>query len=231
MKLAIMQPYFLPYIGYWQLINAVDKFVIYDNIQYTKKGWINRNRILNTDKEVYITIPLDKDSDYLDVDQRNISQCFDRMKLLNQVSQYYRKAPNFKIGLSIFEEIIMNNEKNLFKFIFNSIEVVCTYLSIETPLIVSSGIDISHDLKGQDKVLTICKQLHADEYINPIGGVDLYKREVFKAENIELKFLQTQAFEYYQNRNEFIPHLSILDVIMFNSKESIGLFLKEYKTI
>ena len=104
-----MQPYFLPYIGYWQLINAVDKFVIYDNIQYTKKGWINRNRILNTDKDVYITIPLDKDSDYLDVDQRNISQCFDRMKLLNQVSQYYRKAPNFKLGLSIFEEIIMNN--------------------------------------------------------------------------------------------------------------------------
>lgn len=231
MKLAIMQPYFLPYIGYWQLINAVDKFVIYDNIQYTKKGWINRNRILNTDKDVYITIPLDKDSDYLDVDQRNISQCFDRMKLLNQVSQYYRKAPNFKIGLSIFEEIIMNNEKNLFKFIFNSIEVVCTYLSIETPLIVSSSIDIRHDLKGQDKVLAICKQLNADEYINPIGGVDLYKKEVFKAENIELKFLQTQAFEYYQNRNEFIPHLSILDVIMFNSKESIGSYLKEYKTI
>lgn len=231
MKLAIMQPYFLPYIGYWQLINAVDKFVIYDNIQYTKKGWINRNRILNADKDIYITIPLDKDSDYLAVDQRNISRNFDRIKLLNQVSQYYRKAPNFKIGLSLFEEIIMNNDKNLFKFIFNSIEVICAYLSIETPLIASSSIDISHDLKGQDKVLSICKQLRANEYINPIGGVDLYKREVFKAENIELKFLQTQVFEYYQNRNEFIPHLSILDVIMFNSKENIGLFLKEYRTI
>ena len=135
MKCAIMQPYFLPYIGYFQLLNAVDEFVIYDDVEFSKKGWINRNRILVNGKASYITLPLKKDSDYLDVKDRFLADIWqvEREKLLNKLREAYRKAPFFKTAYSLVEDSISFKENNLFKFILNSLNHVKDYLEIKTP--------------------------------------------------------------------------------------------------
>ena len=231
MKLGIMQPYFLPYIGYFQLLNAVDKYVIYDNIQYTKKGWINRNRILQNGKDLMITIPLEKDSDYLDVKERYLSVGFDKKKLLNQIRESYRKAPYFEQVMPLIERIINYDDNNLFHYIDNSVREICRYLEINTEIIISSSLGIDHSLKGQDKVIAICKELKATDYYNAIGGQELYSPEEFKKENINLHFISSSPIEYKQFANEFVPWLSILDVMMFNSLEDIHKILDNYELI
>jgi hypothetical protein len=231
MKLGIMQPYFLPYIGYFQLINAVDKYVIYDNIQYTKKGWINRNRLLQNGKAEYFTLSLKKDSDFLDVKDRFISDSFDKNRMLNQIKAFYQKAPYFDCSYKIVEDIIDNKEQNLFLYNYNSIQKVCKYLNINTELIISSTINIDHSLKGVDKVLAICKSFNTDEYINAIGGTELYNKIDFENENIKLSFLKTNYIEYQQLKNQFVPNLSILDVMMFNSVKEINVMLDKYELV
>ena len=233
MKLAIMQPYLFPYIGYFQLIQAADKFVLYDNIQFTKKGWINRNRILVNGKDEYITLPLKKGSDFLNINERKLADTFttDRIKLLRKINEAYKKAPEFKPVFSLLESVINNKEENLFDFIFQSIQAVCKYLDIKTEFVISSAVPLDHQLKAQDKVIAICKTLNASQYINPIGGLDLYSKETFKQNNIELNFIKTNVVEYKQFSDEFVPALSIIDVLMFNPKEKVQQFIQSYYTI
>ena len=221
MKIAIMQPYFLPYIGYWQLIAAVDAFVVYDNIKYTKKGWINRNRFLRTGVEAAFSLPLRKDSDFLNVDQRYLADSFDREDLLNRFREAYRKAPEFSSVMPLLEQIIRNPEANLFEYILGSIRAVCEFLEIKTPLVVSSSIGCDHSYKAAERVQAICKALGADVYVNPVGGIELYSKEDFAAQGIDLKFLKALPFEYEQSGNAFVPWLSILDILMFSSKTLI----------
>lgn len=221
MKIAIMQPYFLPYIGYFQLINAVDKFVVYDEIEYTKKGWINRNQILNTKFEAeYISLPLKKDSDYLFVNKRQLSFEWNiaKIKLKNKIKASYSKAPYFDAVYSIIEEILDFEDKNLFNFILNSILKIIEYLEIKTEIIISSSLNLNNSLKAENKVLEICKKTSADQYINPIGGRDLYSVEEFQKQNVKLSFHSMNSINYPQYSNEFVPSLSIIDLLMFNSK-------------
>lgn len=222
MKVAIMQPYFFPYIGYFQLIKAVDLFIVYDNIKYTKKGWINRNRMLQNGKDVVFSLPLKNDVDSLDVCERELAGDFKRDKLLNQLRGAYRRAPYFEEVFPVLEGIVHYEGNNLFRFLLNSIVVTCDYLHIDTEIKISSQIAIDHKLKSQDKVLALCEDLGADTYVNAVGGMDLYVRENFAAKGIELKFIRTQPFEYPQFGNGFVPWLSIIDVMMFNSREKIG---------
>lgn len=221
MRIAIMQPYFLPYIGYWQLISAVDAFVVYDNIKYTKKGWINRNRFLRNGVEDTFSLPLRKDSDFLDVNQRYLADSFDREDLLNRFRGAYRRAPEFSSVMPLWEAIIRNPTANLFEYILESIRAVCEFLGIKTPLVVSSSIDCDHSLKSAQRVQAICNALGADTYVNPVGGMELYSKEDFARNGIDLKFLKALPFEYSQGGTPFGPWLSILDVLMFNRKESI----------
>jgi hypothetical protein len=214
-----MQPYFMPYIGYWQLIGAVDAFVLYDNIKYTKKGWINRNRFLRNDVEAAFNLPLRKDSDFLDVAQRYLADSFDRENLLNQFREAYRKAPEFSSVMPLLEGIIRNPAANLFEYILASIRAICDFLGIKTPLLVSSTIDCDHSLKSAERVQAICKALGADTYLNPVGGMELYSKEDFARHGIDLKFLKALPLEYQQSGNPFVPWLSIIDLLMFNSKE------------
>jgi hypothetical protein len=233
MKLAIMQPYFMPYIGYFQLINSVDQFVIYDNIQYTKKGWINRNRILANGKDQLITLPIKKDSDYLDVVERELSESWekDKNKMINIIKSSYNKAPYFEETFKLISKCLNNPEENLFKFIYDSIVLINSYLEIKTPIIISSSINADHTLKSQDKVLSLCKAQNADVYINSIGGVELYDKETFKQNKIKLNFIKSNPIKYKQFNNEFVSWLSIIDVMMFNSKEQIQEYLNEYTLI
>ena len=220
MRLAIMQPYFLPYSGYYQLIAAVDVFVVYDNIKYTKKGWINRNRMLLNGADAMFSLPLKKDSDTLDVVQRELSVDFDRTKLLNQFKGAYRRAPYFTQTFPLLERIVLCDDNNLFRYIYNSLVESCVHLGIDTEIRISSGIDINHDLKSQDKVLALCKAAEADTYINPIGGTELYSRDNFRERDVELKFIGAKPVEYPQFGAPFVPWLSIVDVLMFNSLDA-----------
>ena len=221
----------MPYIGYWQLLAAVNTYVVYDNIQYTKKGWINRNRILLNGKDEYITIPLRKDSDYLNVDQRYLSDTFDRNKLLHQIVGAYHKAPYFRTFYPIVEDIINYAGNNLFQYLFHSIQSIKDILQINTNIVISSTIDIDHSLKGKDKVLALCKALKADTYINAIGGQELYDKDEFSQNIVDLHFLQTNKIEYPQFHNPFVPNLSIIDVLMFNSPEQTKELLTQYALI
>ena len=190
MKLGIMQPYFMAYIGYYQLINSVDKFIIYDNIQYTKKGWINRNRILSNNTDYLITLPLKKDSDYLNIIDRELSESWvnDKNKTLNIIKSSYKKSPYFDDVYPLISDCINNSENNLFKYIYDSVLVIKKYLDINTEIIISSELNIDHNLKSQDKVISLCLNQNADVYINSIGGVELYNKETFKEKGIELNF-------------------------------------------
>jgi len=225
-----MQPYIFPYIGYFQLINSVDQFVVYDNIKYTKKGWVNRNRILCNGKDEYISIPLKKDSDFLNVDQRFVADSWEQEqhKFLNKIKECYRKAPFFQETFEVIKECISYEDRNLFNYILQSLKILCGYLDITTPLIISSSIEIDHELTAEHKVLSLCKALQANTYINPIGGVELYDKAFFKQAGIDLFFLKTGSVEYRQFDNEFIPFLSIIDVMMFNDKDTIKSMLNNY---
>lgn len=216
MKVAIMQPYFLPYIGYFQLIGSADLFIVYDNIKYTKKGWINRNRMLLNENDVIFSLPLKKGSDCLDVIEREISPDFNREKLLNQIAGAYRKAPCFSTAFPVMEQIINNSEPNLFRLIHSTICSLCQHFGLKTKILISSEIKIDHTLKGQDKVLALSAAVGATTYINAIGGLELYDKRTFYQYGIELKFIKSKPFVYQQFSNEFIPWLSIMDVMMFN---------------
>jgi hypothetical protein len=234
MRLGIMQPYFLPYIGYWQLMNAVDKFVVYDNVQFIKKGWINRNRILLNAKEFSIKIPIKSDSYSLDINERSISDRYfdkDVHELVRTIRYSYRKAPYFNTVMPIMEKCFLFEEKKLSNFILNSIKIISEYLEIATEIILSSKIKVGHFLKGQERIIGICKNLSATSYVNPIGGLKLYDSKLFESNGIELRFLESTINEYKQFCNEFVPNLSIIDVMMFNSKDDIKKMLDKYELI
>jgi len=187
-----MQPYFFPYIGYFQLINYVDTFVIYDQLKYTKKGWINRNFILNKEKEQRITLPLRSGSDNLNIDQRLIVEDKGFKKTINQLKNNYSGSRDFKEKIEIINNIYEFQDYNLFNFLDNSIKVLENYFFQTNKIIKYSSLNISKDLKGQDRIIAICKNLEATEYINPIGGLKLYSKEVFSKNNNELYYLKTQ---------------------------------------
>ena len=234
MKVAIMQPYFLPYIGYWQLMSSVDTFIIYDNIQYTKKGWFNRNNILMNGKSLMFTIPLKKDSDYLDVRERYLSEnsLNIKRKILNQIKNAYLKAPYFN---DIHEKIEWcfkawnnNGHRNLFDFIYDSVNIIINHLNIKPKIIISSTVDIDHSLRSQDKVIALCKAVDGNHYINMINGADLYSKKDFDDNGLELSFLKQNIIEYKQFNNDFVPYLSIIDIMMFNDKKNIIEMLGKY---
>jgi hypothetical protein len=233
MKLGIMQPYFFPYIGYFQLINAVDEFVVYDAIEYTKKGWINRNRILVNGSDAYITLPLMQASDKLNVDQRHLADSWpeDRKKMLNRIAAAYGKAPEFRSIYPLIETWLQTTERNLFKFLYELLIKVLEFLRIETRVHISSHIEFDNNLRSEEKVIAISKALGATDYINPIGGQELYSRERFQESGIRLSFLQSGQTVYTQFGDTFVPNLSIIDVLMFNPPSRVREFLDNYRLV
>jgi hypothetical protein len=228
-----MQPYFFPYIGYFQLINYVDTFVIYDHLKYTKKGWINRNFILNKEKEQRITLPLRSGSDDLNIDQRLIVEDKGFKKIINQLKNNYSECTNFKDKIEIINNIYEYQDYNLFNFLDNSIKVLENYFFQTNKIIKYSSLNISKDLKSQDRVIAICQKLEATEYINPVGGMKLYSKEEFSKNNIKLFFLKTQI-ELNNNSLEMNKPIypSILHYLMLLDKIDLRYKLKnDFKII
>ncbi|MBK8102684.1 MAG: WbqC family protein [Cellvibrionales bacterium] len=232
MKLAIMQPYFFPYLGYFQLIHAADKFVVYDDVQYMKGGWINRNRILMDGKPAWISLPVMPDSTYSHINQRTVSTREyekSKIKILGQLQAGYRKAPFFAETLPLVKTILDDEEKSLAHFICSSLTIMCEYLGIKTPLVLSSAIAKNDDeCSGVDRVFAICRATGAKTYINSIGGRELYRTEDFSAQGIDLRFIAMDSMEYAQGATVFVPYLSIIDVLMFNGRDTTQSLLQQY---
>jgi len=229
MTLGSNQPYLFPYIGYWQLMNISDIYVISDSMQYIRKGYINRNYILFNDKRHLFTLEVlgvHTETRINEVTVGTISP-----KILRTITHTYKKAPYFEDVYPMIEQILSNNEKNLAKYIGYSMERVAQYLGIDTKFVYLSDLQGETSLRGQDRVLDICKRVNADHYINAIGGQELYDRNDFLKEGIRLNFLKTGDIEYRQFNNEFVPNLSIIDIMMFNSKEEIKVMLKKYTLV
>ncbi len=220
-RVAVMQPYFLPYVGYFQLIASVDRFIIYDNIKYTKKGWINRNRLLAGGTDQLFSLPLRSGSDSLPVRDRVLADDFQPHKLLAQFHGAYRSAPEFARVYALLERIVLHSDRNLFAYILHSVKAVCAELGIGTVIQVSSEVEIDHTLKHQEKVLALCAATVATTYVNAIGGTELYAKEDFAARGVELRFIRSRPLEYPQFGQAFVPWLSIVDVMMFNPPERV----------
>ncbi len=232
MRLAIMQPYIFPYIGYYQLINAVDKFVVYDDVNYINKGWINRNNILVNNQAFLFTIPLKDASQNRHI--RDIALVTDdswKKKFLKTIEQAYKKAPHFDIVFSLINDVIHPAITNINQLTALSLQSVSNYLGISSVFVNSSVIYDNQHLKAQERILDICFREKADHYINSIGGMEIYSKELFEKHGIRLNFLKTKPIAYKQFNKEFVPHLSMIDVLMFNDKEEIKQMLNQYELV
>ena len=212
MKLGIMQPYFMPYIGYWQRIKAVDKHVIYDDVNYIKNGWMNHNRILLNGEVRYFNVPLQGASPNKLINEVGVNNNpVLQGKMLKTLEQAYKKSPYMNEAMECLHPIITNASTNLAEYLAFEIRHICNYLGIETELVMSSSLDKDNSLRAQDKVIEICKKMGADEYYNASSGEELYSRDAFAAEGLKLTFIRDRGSVVYQQRSkEFIPALSIL---------------------
>lgn len=222
------QPYFMPYIGYWQLINAVDVFIISDDYNYIDRGWINRNYILQNGQAKYFNIEIGHASSRKKINQLYLSERMEAEKKLLHLRTVYRRAPYFEEGYELMRQILEYSDKNLAAFLEYSIRCVCDYLNIKTQFVRSSEIPHNDELKKEYRIYDQCRYVGADIYINAIGGQKLYTYEQFKEQGIKLGFIKTGDIHYKQLWYDFVPNLSIIDVVMFNSLEKIKQMLNEY---
>ena len=239
MKIGIMHPYLFPYLGYFQLLNEVDKYVIFDEAQYIKQGWINRNRLLGDTKGLnipYFNFSIQK-SPMTDpiVTKQYSSLELNKKTLLDRIQHVYKKATFYEDTVRLIKDILSYDDLNVAKFNSHSIKKIAEYLNIKTKIIISSEImekDYRVDeLKCQDMVLHACKYFNASEYVNAIGGTGLYDKKVFAKSGINLHFLKTDELEYKQFTDHFVPNLSIIDVLMFNSREDAQNMLKKFTLV
>lgn len=232
MNVSIMQPYLFPYIGYFQMINCADCFVIADDVQYIKKGWVNRNRILLNGNPSMITLPVKRGQSFAKIYEQDFVERDHprgRTAFLNKIYSAYHKASEFEYSYSLIEKIINYDNDNVGEYLQNSIQEICAYLSISTAILIESTFDLLPAIDYQDPVIDVCKRLKATRYINAIGGRTLYSAEKFKEYGIELKFIKTrESINYKQFGHQFVPNLSIIDVMMFNSVAQIKELLMEY---
>lgn len=228
MKLGIMQPYFMPYIGYFQLMKAVDKYVVYDDVNYIKGGWANRNHILiNGEKEMF-TVTLQKASQNKLFNEIVIGDDF--KKLMKTLQMNYSRAINFDQTMVLMERIISFPNKQLAVFIANSFREILSYLSVETEILMSSEIPKDNSLRGKDKIIQICEILGADTYYNAVGGKNLYDQEEFREHGITLNFVDSLPQVYSQlHTREFVSGLSMVDVLMNNTKDEVNRLLDSFQ--
>lgn len=224
MRVAVMQPYFLPYIGYFQLMRCADIFVIHDTLKFVKGGWINRNRVLRDGQPAWLTLPLRKASDYTPIDERVITADFNPDAVARSLRQLYAKAPFFPETFSVLEEILDTPERNLFHFLHRSLKIVTRTLDLDASKIVPyNTLELSqyNITDMHERLIATCRHFGADTYINPPGGTALYDPERFAAAGITLQFLQPDLTPYRQFGHDFVPALSILDMMMFNSRDAL----------
>lgn len=226
MKVAVMQPYFFPYIGYFQLVHAVDAFVVLDDVNFIKGGWINRNYILSRNGPVRLTLELQRASPNRLISEIDIAP--PSSKLLKTVRQSYSRAPFFASAFALVSTVLEIAERNLARFLFQELHAITEFLGIDREWVMSSEIQMDSALRGQDRVLAICESIGATHYINLPGGRSLYDVSVFAERGIALSFIKSHPTSYHQFRDPFVANLSIIDALMFNSTKQCGQLLSGY---
>lgn len=224
MKLAIMQPYLFPYIGYYQLVAAVDTFVLYDDVNYIKGGWINRNRLVISGSVKYFTVPLMNASSFVKIKDIKVRESpRDIKKLLDSIRFSYSKSPYFNNIYPLIESIfITETDSSISSMAARSIKLISDYIGLNTQFKESSVSYENTELSAVERVLDICKKECASEYFNLPGGSALYDTSLFERNGVKLSFITPNLTPYTQNTDGFIPGLSILDILMFNDRERVN---------
>jgi hypothetical protein len=231
-KLGIMQPYLFPYIGYFQLMHAVDRFVVADDVTFIKQGWINRNRLLVNGAAAYFTVPVrrhHRTTLIRDVEIEDGPGGRWRVTLLKTIANFYRRAPSFECVYPLVERVIGGPFTKIADMARASLREVSDYLGATVSIVESSAAYGNAHLKGQERVIDTCRAEHATDYINAIGGRALYSPDAFLAHGIRLHFLSTGTIEYQQFNLPFVPSLSVIDVLMFNPREQARELLQRYE--
>jgi len=229
MRLGIMQPYIFPYIGYYQLIDAVDRFVVYDDVNFINKGWINRNNLLVNNKSFLFAIPLKEASQNRHINEIElIDDDKWKKKFLKTIELSYKRAPYFEEIFIMVKNVIDSDVTHIAHLAIESLKSVVNYLEIKTEFVNSSSIYGNQELKGQMRILDICKKERVDQYLNLVGGMGIYSRQMFADSSVNLNFIKPILIPYRQFIDEFVPSLSIIDILMFNSKENIQNMLASY---
>jgi hypothetical protein len=235
MKLAIMQPYFFPYIGYFDLLYNVDLFVVYDTVQYIRRGWIHRNRVFQQGKIgwQYIIVPTNKVTQRTPINEIQVFQNDDwKYRILGQLQHYEKYAPYALETIEFAKKCLDVNEVSISKLNVNILRQCADLLNISFEYRFCSELNIELDsaLSAEEKILYLCEFLRASEYVNLIGGVDLYHEDNFKDRNIKLTFRNPPAWIYRTTPYEFEPNLSIIDVLMWNRPDEIREYLSQYRS-
>lgn len=233
MKIAIMQPYLFPYIGYFSLIKNTDHFVFFDTPQYIRKGWINRNRILGTNgKDIYFTVPVEKCPRETPIKEVKISHNEDwQEKWMGQLTIYKKRAPYYSTIMQLVRDVLSCDTQYISEMAINSVIKTCQYLGIELNYDVYSKMNLPlFEVEAPDEwALGITREMKYDTYVNPPGGKTFFDANKYKKANIELEFLTQEIQKYNQRIREFVPGLSILDVMMFCTPEEIRSMMDSYK--
>jgi len=228
MNLAIMQPYFFPYIGYFQLLGNVEKFVFYDDVNFIKQGWINRNRICTAGNVKYITVPTRNGGSFVKICEVEIdARAPWQRKILGSVAHSYGKAPFFRSVYGLVEEVLSGHEVSISDLAKASVMRIARHLGIEVEFRMTSSDYGNQQLRGAERVLDICHREHASQYTNLPGGKSLYDQECFSRQGLALRFVDTRLDTYRQPGSaEFVPALSIIDVLMHNSVSDVRKMLE-----
>lgn len=232
MKLAIMQPYFFPYLGYFSLLDAADEFVIYDDVNFIKRGYINRNTFLGTNGTFRYTLPVKGVSQNMRIDELEVSDFEKNGALfLNKLTHSYSKAPYYETIMSMLVELFSKTEVKLADFLAETILAVSKYIGIDTNIRRSSELKLAQNFSGQQRIIKICQSLKADEYVNAVGGVSLYEPSDFRRFGVILQFVKFSGDIYSQFHKEFVPNLSIIDTLMFNSPSKVLSLVRKYELV
>jgi hypothetical protein len=232
-KIAVMQPYIFPYIGYFQLIYSVDTFIFYDDVSFIKGGWINRNNFLMNDEKKLITFSCTGISSNREINEVKVNlKDKKNLKIIKSIEQNYKKAPYFSDVFPLVLSVFNKNRKNIGNLAADSVEEISLYLELNTSFKYSSiEHSESKNMNKAERLIHICGKEKSDYYINAIGGQEIYDKTYFKQRGIHLDFLKPVITEYVQFGDEFVPYLSIIDVLMFNSKEVVLKMIKKYKLV
>ena len=231
LRLAVMQPYLFPYLGYFQLMAASDRFVAYDDVSYIRQGWVNRNRILVQGQPYLFTLPVRSASSFIPIDQVELHPAQYRAwreRFLRTLAQAYARAPHAGTVIPWLRELLDEPHERLVDLLTATLRSTMDRLGLRTAFVPSSRPYANQHLHGQDRILDICRLEGASGYINAIGGMALYDRAVFASRGIELSFLRSRLPAYPQGRHPFVPGLSILDALMHVDVEGLQGMLREY---
>ena len=231
-RIAIMQPYFFPYIGYWQLIHAVDLYVVADNVHYIKHGWINRNRILGEGGQPqYFGIEVSHAScNRLISETKRVVSRKQAEYLCRVLKFYYGHAPYYSEAMEVIRPILLDEEPDLTHYLVRGLRAVANYLGITTEIRLLSEVSARWDCMAPEVIRRTCEHFGITDYINPSGaGMDYYDKDAFREMGISLQFLRrNEDIRYQQRCDEFVPDLSIIDVMMYCSRDEIHDMLDRY---